>query len=59
MYINANETAGGKIEYTIPHYPCETDADGEYIDEKPLPNMYGFFHHRTQGSIKGVQGLPQ
>jgi hypothetical protein len=72
VYMNANETAGGKIEFTIPHFPCETDADGEYIDERPLltgiieegenkgqSNAYGFFHHRTQGSTRGVQGLPQ
>jgi hypothetical protein len=59
VYINANETAGGRIEFKIPHYPCETDADGEFIDERPLPNEYGFFHIRTQGNIKGVQGLPQ
>lgn len=59
VYMNANETAGGKIQFIIPHYPCELDADGEFIDEKPLPNGYGFFHVRTQGSIRGVQGLPQ
>jgi hypothetical protein len=59
VYMNANETAGGKIEFTIPHYPCETDADGEFIDERPIPGGYGFFHHRTQGNIRGVQGLPQ
>jgi hypothetical protein len=59
VYIKANETAGGNIEFTVPHYPCETDADGEYIDEKPIPGGYGFFHLRTQGNIRGVQGLPQ
>jgi hypothetical protein len=58
MYLNTNESAGGKIQYTIPHYPCEVDADGEYIDQKPIPGEYGFFHTRTQGNIKGVQGLP-
>jgi hypothetical protein len=59
VYMNANETAGGNIEFTIPHYPCEVDGDGEYINEMPLPNEYGFFEHRTQGSIRGVQGLPK
>ena len=59
VYIKANETAGGNIEFTIPHYECEVDADGEYIDERPIPGGYGFFHHRTQGNIRGVQGLPQ
>lgn len=59
VYMNANETAGGKIEFKIPHYPCEVDADGEYRDDRPLPGEYGFFHHRTQGNIRGVQGLPQ
>ena len=59
VYMNANETAGGRIEFTIPHYPCETDADGEFIDDKPIPGEYGFFHIRTQGNLRGVQGLPQ
>lgn len=59
VYMNANETAGGKIEFVIPHYPCEKDADGEYMDDKPIPGQYGFFHIRTQGNIRGVQGLPQ
>jgi len=59
VYMNANETAGGKIEFTIPHYPCEVDSDGEYMDDKPIPGGYGFFHIRTQGNIRGVQGLPQ
>jgi hypothetical protein len=59
VYMNANETAGGKIEFVIPHYPCELDDDGEFIDEKPIPGQYGFFHIRSQGSIRGVQGLPQ
>ena len=59
VYMNANETAGGRIEFKIPHYPCETDADGEFIDDKPIPGQYGFFHIRTQGNIRGVQGLPQ
>ncbi len=59
VYMNANETAGGKIEFTIPHYPCEKDDDGEYLDEKPIPGGYGFFHLRTQGNLRGVQGLPQ
>lgn len=73
VYINANETAAGQIKFTIPHFPCETDLDGEYIDERPIldgtfkgdnekagqSNAWGFFHHRTQGSIRGVQGLPK
>jgi hypothetical protein len=58
VYMRADEAAGGAIHYTIPHYPCETDDDGEYIDEFPLPGEYGFFHLRTQGNIRGVQGLP-
>jgi len=59
VYMNANETAGGKIEFTVPHYPCELDADGEYLDDQPIPGGYGFFNLRTQGNIRGVQGLPQ
>jgi hypothetical protein len=59
VYMNANETAGGKIDFKIPHYPCETDEDGEFLDDKPIPGKYGFFHIRSQGSIRGVQGLPQ
>jgi len=59
VYMNTNESAGGQIDFDIPHYPCELDADDEFIDEKPLPNEYGFFHVRTQGSIRGIQGLPQ
>ena len=59
VYMNANETAGGDIEFKIPHYPCEKDADGEYMDDKPLPGGYGFFHIRTQGHIRGCQGLPE
>ena len=59
VYMKANETASGEIHYSIPHYPCEKDADDEYIDEKPIPGEYGFFHLRTQGNIKGVQGLPE
>ena len=59
VYMNTNETAGGRIHFPIKHYPCETDADGEYIDDRPIPGGYGFFHHRTQGNIRGVQGLPQ
>lgn len=58
VYMNANET-GNAIQYSIPHYPCETNADGEYRDDKPLPGGYGFFHIRTQGSLRGVQGLPE
>jgi len=59
VYMKANETAGGNIQYIIPHYPCETDADGEYLDDQPIPGGYGFFHLRTQGNLKGCQGLPQ
>ena len=59
VYMKVNETAGGKIEFTLPHYPCEMDIDGELIDEKPIPGGYGFFHMRTQGNIRGIQGLPQ
>lgn len=58
VYMKTNETAG-EIHFTIPHYPCEKDADGEYIDTQPLPNEYGFFHLRTQGNIRGCQGLPE
>ncbi len=59
VYLNTNEAAGGSISYEIPHYPCEQDADGEFINDRPAANGYGFFEHRTQGNIKGVQGLPQ
>ncbi|KKN56971.1 hypothetical protein LCGC14_0566930 [marine sediment metagenome] len=59
VHMNTNETAGGEISFPIPHYPCELDLDGEFIDEKPLPNGYGFFHVRTQGNIRGIQGLPK
>lgn len=59
VYLKANETASGNIHYSIPHYPCEFDDDGEYIDTEPIPGGYGFFHIRTQGNIRGVQGLPQ
>ena len=68
VYMNTNETAGNQIEFKIPHFPCELDADGEFIDEKPIldgineegnSNAYGFFHIRTQGNIRGVQGMPQ
>ena len=60
VYMNANETGGSKnIHFSIPHYPCEVDADGEYIDERPIPKQKGFFHHRTQGNIRGIQGLPK
>ena len=57
--MNANESGGGPIEFSIPHYPCELDIDGELMDDKPTPGGYGFFHIRTQGNIRGVQGLPQ
>lgn len=56
IYLKAAEAQ--PIHYYIPHYPCETDTEGEYIDSKPLPGEYGFFHIRTQGNIRGVQGLP-
>ena len=72
VHMNTNQTAAGKIDFDIPHFPCETDIDGEYIDERPIldgthkegklkgqSNAYGFFHIRTQGSIRGIQGLPQ
>ncbi len=59
VYMNTNETAGGQIHFSIPHYPCEQYADEEFIDERPLPNEWGFFHHRTQGNIRGIQGLPK
>ena len=58
VYMNANET-GNAVQYAIPHYPCEMNADGEYRDDKPIPGGYGFFHIRTQGNLRGVQGLPQ
>ena len=63
VYMNTNEASGGEVHFTIPHYPCELDAEGELIDERPIPpgspDSYGFFHIRTQGNIRGVQGLPQ
>lgn len=58
VYLKANE-AIGKIEYVVPHYPCETDDDGEFLDDQPIPGGYGFFHLRTQGNLQGSQGLPQ
>ena len=58
IYMNANET-GNAIQYPIPHYPCEVDADGEFMNDKPIPGGYGFFNLRTQGNLRGVQGLPQ
>ena len=58
IYLKAGET-GEEIHFNIPHYPCERDADGELIDTKPLPKGYGFFHLRTQGNIRGCQGLPE
>ena len=58
IYMNANET-GSAIQYAIPHYPCEVDADGEFMNDKPIPGGYGFFNIRTQGNIRGSQGLPQ
>ena len=59
VYMKANETASGEIHFELPHYPCETDMDGEFIDSKPIPGERGFFHLRTQGNIRGVQGLPK
>ena len=62
VMVNANESAGGQIQFKVPHYPCLRDADGEYIDDEPDPDAkekYGFFHVRTQGNLRGVQGLPQ
>lgn len=59
VYMKANETASGQIHFEIPHYPCETDIDGEFIDSKPIKGGRGFFHLRTQGNIRGVQGLPK
>ena len=59
IYMKANETASGNIHYNVEHYPCEVDIDGEYIDSKPIPGGKGFFHMRTQGNIRGIQGLPQ
>jgi len=53
------DQAGNPIYYDIPHYPCEVDADGEYMTDQPIDGGYGFFPLRTQGNIKGVQGLPQ
>jgi hypothetical protein len=58
VYTNPNETkAGGG--YEIPHYPCKKDTDGEYITDQPEEGGYGFFPLRNQGSIKGVQGMPE
>ncbi len=59
VYMKANETASGQIHFEIPHYPCETFKNGEYNDAKPIKGGYGFFHLRTQGNIRGVQGLPK
>jgi len=58
IYMNANET-GNAIQYPVPHYPCEIDADGEFMNDKPILGGYGFFNMRTQGNLRGSQGLPQ
>lgn len=42
----------------IPAYPCETDRNGEFIRQKPIPGKFGFFIIRTRGGVKGVMGLP-
>ena len=57
--LKTHESGGKVLHIPVPHYPCETDADGEYIDDKPILGGYGFFHLRTEGNIKGIQGLPQ
>lgn len=59
VYVQSDEAQGQPIPIEIPHYPCELDEDGEFDDLKPIPGGYGFFHHRTQGNIKGVMGLPK
>ena len=59
VYMKTSESSGKNIHFLVPHYPCETDMEGEYMDDKPIPGGYGFFHLRTQGNIRGVQGLPQ
>jgi len=53
------ETDIGTIPYKVRAYPCELDEDGERIKTQPTPGKYGFFHIRTRGGIKGVQGLPK
>ena len=53
------ETKIGATPYTVPAYPCELDDNDERIKTLPKPGQYGFFHIRTRGSIKGVQGLPK
>ena len=53
------ETDTGAIPYKVPAYPCELDEDGERIKTRPIPGKWGFFHIRTRGGIKGVQGLPK
>lgn len=58
IHVNPNENADYQ-PYTVPHYPCEIDDDGEYITSEPIPGGYGFFWMRTRGAIKGIQGLPQ
>jgi hypothetical protein len=58
VHLKANEVVGGDIHYDIPHYPCEKDADGEFINDRPIPGEYGFFNVRTQGNLRGLQGLP-
>ena len=59
VYMKTSESEGRNIHFTVPHFPCELDDDGEFMDEKPILPGYGFFHLRTQGNIRGVQGLPQ
>ena len=53
------ETKNERKPIKVPCYPCELDHLGERIKTRPLPGKYGFFHLRTRGSIKGVQGLPK
>lgn len=59
IHLKSNEAGAEGIHIPVPHYPCAIDIDGEFIDDEPEPNGYGFFHLRTDGSLKGVQGLPQ
>lgn len=60
------------LNFEVEAYPCEEieiqvgrDQAGnpiystEYIRDRPIPGQRGFFHIRTRGGIKGVQGPPR
>ena len=59
VHLKSNEAGAEGIHIPVPHYPCEVDGDGEFIDDEPILGKYGFFHLRTEGNLKGIQGLPQ